>query len=305
MPPGAPASTRGPDGIADLVVAAGAVVTRRRGREVLVVHRPKYDDWSFPKGKQDPGEHVTATAVREVLEETGVPIRLGRPLQQQAYLVSGGRTKVVHYWVGRVLGDPAAGYVGGWVPNDEVDEVGWLTIDEAARTLSYVEDVELLGELADEPRRTHPLVVVRHAEALPRKEWEQADSGRPLTDHGFDQAAALAPLLASYGVARLVTSPSVRCVQTLQPYADLRRLKLHEVDGLSEEQFTGRRVRRVIDNLLDWRQGVAACSHRPVLPLLLDALGVDTPPLAPAELVVCHHRKGRIVALERHAPSTS
>ena len=61
------------------VRAAGAVVTRKGG-EVLLVHRPKYDDWSFPKGKQDPGEHVTVTAVREVLEETGVEIRLGRPL---------------------------------------------------------------------------------------------------------------------------------------------------------------------------------------------------------------------------------
>jgi 8-oxo-dGTP diphosphatase len=287
----------------DPVVAAGAVVTRRRGREVLVVHRPKYDDWSFPKGKQDPGEHETATAVREVLEETGVPIRLGRPLQQQAYLVSGGRTKVVHYWVGRVLGDPAAGDVDGWVPTPEVDRVRWVSIDEAARLLSYVEDVELLGELADEPRRTHALAVVRHAEARSRKEWQRADAERPLTDHGLAQATALAPLLASYGVARLVTSPSVRCVQTLQPYADLRGLKLREVDALSEEEFTGRRVRRVVDNLLDWRQGVAVCSHRPVLPLLLAALAVDTPPLEPSELVVCHHRKGRIVALERHRPT--
>jgi 8-oxo-dGTP diphosphatase len=285
---------------ADPIVAAGAVVTRRGGREVLVVHRPKYDDWSFPKGKRDPGEHVTATAVREVREETGIPIRLGRPLPQQAYLVTSGRTKVVHYWIGRVAGDPAAGDLDDWVPNDEVDRVRWLTIDEAARSLSYVEDVELLGQLADEPRRTHALVVVRHAQARPRTEWRGPDPERPLTDHGFAQAAALAPVLAAYDVARLVTSPSVRCVQTVQPYADARGLKLREVEGLSEERFTGRRVRRVLDDLLDRRQGVAACSHRPVLPLLLDALGVDTAPLEPADLVVCHHRKGRILALERH-----
>jgi 8-oxo-dGTP diphosphatase len=147
----------------------------------------------------------------------------------------------------------------------------------------------------------HRLVVVRHAAASSRNDWSSADVERPLSEHGLDQAAALVPVLAAYGVARLVTSPSVRCVQTLQPYADLRGLELRKVDGLSEELFTGRRVRRVLDHLLDGRQGVAVCTHRPVLPLLLDALGVDTAPLEPADLLVCHLRKGRIVALERHS----
>ena len=115
-----PPDATGPD-----VVAAGAVVTRKgpAGREVLLVHRPKYDDWSFPKGKQDPGEHVTATAVREVLEETGVEIRLGRPLRPQLYAVSGGRAKTVHYWVGHVVGDDD---VSSYQVNDEVDDLGWL-----------------------------------------------------------------------------------------------------------------------------------------------------------------------------------
>ena len=115
------------------VVAAGAVVTRKgpEGREVLLVHRPKYDDWSFPKGKQDPGEHVTATAVREVLEETGVEIRLGRPLRPQLYNVSGGRAKIVHYWVGHVVGDDD---LSTYQANDEVDDLGWFLPDDAARS---------------------------------------------------------------------------------------------------------------------------------------------------------------------------
>ena len=131
------------------VVSAGAVVTRKDKadkREVLLVHRPKYDDWSFPKGKQDDGEHVTATAVREVLEETGVEIRLGRPLRPQLYAVSGGRQKKVHYWVGHVLGDDD---VSGYEVNDEIDDVGWFRLarGEAA---------------ADLPRRHRP------ARAVPR-----------------------------------------------------------------------------------------------------------------------------------------
>ena len=115
-----------PEAIGPDVIAAGAVVTRKgpEGREVLLVHRPKYDDWSFPKGKQDPGEHVTATAVREVLEETGVEIRLGRPLRPQLYVVSGGRAKTVHYWVGHVMGDDD---VSSYEINEEVDDLAWLS----------------------------------------------------------------------------------------------------------------------------------------------------------------------------------
>ena len=136
--PSPPAS--GPD-----VVAAGAVVARKgpRGREVLLVHRPKYDDWSFPKGKQDPGEHVTATAIREVLEETGVEIRLGRPLRPQLYAVSGGRAKKVHYWVGEVVGDDD---VSTYAVNEEVDELGWFRPREARARLTYLDDMDLLEQ---------------------------------------------------------------------------------------------------------------------------------------------------------------
>ena len=134
-----PDVARGPD-----VVAAGAVVVRKgpRGREVLLVHRPQYDDWAWPKGKQDPGEHVTTTAVREVLEETGVEIRLDRPLPRHLYAVSGGRAKSVHYWVGRVVGDDD---VSGYVPNDEIDRVSWFGVDAARRTLTYTDDVGTLA----------------------------------------------------------------------------------------------------------------------------------------------------------------
>src|SRR3954451_17474203 len=155
-----PPLASGPD-----IMAAGAVVVRKgnEGREVLLVHRPKYDDWSFPKGKEDPGEHATATAVREGLEESGVEVRLARPLRPQVYAVSGGRQKKVHYWVGQVVGDDD---VSGFAANDEVDELGWFRLKEARGRLTYLDDLELLDQYRQERRRTTPLVVVRHARAV-------------------------------------------------------------------------------------------------------------------------------------------
>ncbi len=279
------------------VIAAGAVVTRRSGSEVLLVHRPKYDDWSFPKGKQDPGEHVTATAVREVAEETGLQVVLGRPLPPQLYAVAGGRAKTVHYWSGRVRGDDD---VSGWIANKEIDAVRWVPREEAASRLSYLDDIQLLSTFAEHPKRTSALVVVRHAEAQPRRTWTDPDPLRPLTSYGEAQAAALDPVLAAYGVGRLVSSPSTRCVQTLAPTSAGRRLEIEAVAALSEEDFDPAAFRPLVGELLGGRLSAALCTHRPVLPAVLELLGITEEPLAPGEAVVCHHRKGRVVATERH-----
>lgn len=280
------------------MIAAGAVVSRGSGAEILLVHRPKYDDWSFPKGKQDPGEHVTYTAVREVLEETGLRIALGRPLPPQVYAVAGGRAKTVHYWAGRVRGNDD---VSGWVANTEIDEVRWVSRDKAPQMLSYLDDIELLDRFFAHPRRTRALVVVRHAEALPRKSWEQADPLRPLTQGGHAQATALTQVLSAYGVRRLISSPSIRCVQTLAPAAGVLEVATDTVPALSEEDFTPDGVRPLLTGLLAGStRSTALCTHRPVLPTVLDLLGVTEEPLSPGEAVVCHHRHGRVVATERH-----
>jgi 8-oxo-dGTP pyrophosphatase MutT (NUDIX family) len=149
------------------VVAAGAVVLRKApgGPEVLLVHRPKYDDWSFPKGKVDRGEHVLSAAVREVAEETGLGIRLGRPLDSQQYAISGGRTKVVHYWIARVLDSDD---VSAYVPNREIDQVRWVPVDEARRLLSYTYDRATLKQAVKRRKRTTTFVVLRHAHASAR-----------------------------------------------------------------------------------------------------------------------------------------
>ena len=287
-------SARGPD-----VVAAGAVVVRKgaNGREVLLVHRPKYDDWSFPKGKQDPGEHCTATCVREVLEETGVRIRLGRPLRPQVYEISGGRSKHVHYWVGHVLGDHD---VSGYEVNREIDEVGWFPLDEARRRLTYRDDLELLDQYDELPKRTTPLLVVRHASAVEREDWDGPDPARPLDRPGRQQARALVPVLQAYGVSVLMSSTSVRCTETFRPYAEEHGIKLIEATALSEEAFDEAHVAEDIDRLLSAKTPAALCGHRPGLPFILEHLGVEEEPLDKGELVVCHHRKGRVVATERY-----
>jgi len=195
-----------PSGRPREVVSAGAVVLGPGGT-VLLVHRPRYDDWSFPKGKLDRGEHATTAAVREVEEETGLRIRLGVPLSSQRYPIKVG-TKLVHYWIGRAVGD---GDVGDYEPNSEIDEVAWFPIDKARRRLSYQFDVDTLDEALEHTRKTRTLVILRHSQARSRKAWRAEDRTRPLLATGRHQAEHLVPVLAAYDVRRLVSSTSTRC----------------------------------------------------------------------------------------------
>jgi 8-oxo-dGTP diphosphatase len=276
------------------VLAAGAVVLHKNA--VLLVHRPRYDDWSFPKGKLDRGELSPVAAVREVGEETGVRVRLGVPLSPQRY-PNGSRMKTVSYWHGRVVGDPD---VGGYQVNDEVDEVAWVPLDKAGKRLSYTFDKATLKEALDIEHRTRPLVVLRHGRARARKAWRKDDRLRPLLSTGKLQASRLTSLLAAYAPTRVVTSSSLRCVQTVTPYAASSGWQVQETDGLSEEDATAESVVEIVDELLHGKESALLCTHRPVLPAVLDALGIEADKLAPGELLVVHHRKGHVKAVERY-----
>jgi 8-oxo-(d)GTP phosphatase len=281
-------------------VRAAGVVTFRPGREVLLVHRPKYDDWSFPKGKLERWEHSTAAAVREVAEETGVHVRLGPPVSSQRYQV-GRRMKSVDYWTGRAVGDDD---VSRYRSNHEIDQVAWVRIDKAEVTLSYDYDRVTLAEALKVRRRTQPIVVLRHARARSRNTWKADDQLRPLLKTGAHDSERLVPLLAAYNITRVISSPSLRCMQTVAPYAEMTGWEVETRRRLAEGQATVKGIQKLVDEIFDDDQGVVVCSHRPVLPQVYDALGLRNgrrgDELAPGEMLVLHVRRSKIIAVERH-----
>ena len=277
-------------------VRAAGVVVFGPGRRVLAVHRPKYDDWSFPKGKLDRGEHAVVAAVREAAEETGLHVRLARPLSDQRYPVLAG-TKTVHYWTGRTVGDDD---VSGYVVNEEIDDVRWVEVGEVEHLLSYDRDRATLTEALRARAKTRAVVVLRHGDARSRKAWRGDDRGRTLLQRGEVQAQRLVPLLAAYGITRVVSSTSARCVDTVRPYADTTGWDLETERRLAEEDATSKGVRRIVEGVLDGARGTVICTHRPVLPEVFDALGLDDPVLESGEMLVAHVRKRRVLGIERH-----
>ncbi len=289
-----------------VTLAAGGIVWRPRAApssdagdrqrvEVLVAHRPQYDDWTFPKGKPEGREDLTVAAVREIAEETGMRVRLGHPLPDTSYAFTGG-TKQVAYWCARLVGTDNA-----FTPNKEVDEIRWVRLGEARRLLTYQHDSDLIDTFADlretKAHRSRTLIVLRHAKAEPRDGWTGDDLERPLAEAGAARADDLAPVLGAYGIRRVVTSPAVRCVQTVEPFAHGISTFLEIDDRLSEDTRSGD-VNRSITALMDRKKPTVACTHRPTLPWVFDAIGTDLTELKAGSGIVVHHRKGVVHATE-------
>jgi 8-oxo-dGTP diphosphatase len=259
-----------------LIRAAGGVAWRPGpdgSPQVLLVHRKKYDDWSLPKGKIEPGEPLPVTAVREVLEEGGARLALGRRLGSVRYNV-GGRPKRVHYWAARVLSVDSRA-----IPNAEVDEVAWLPAERAVEKVSYPHDHGVLADFAARPPHTVPLILLRHAKALPKGSWKHADAERPLDDSGRDAAKALADLLACFSPSfRLISSPAARCTDTLRPLSQLTGDKVRQEPSLyaHAQPGTGAADPGTVSAALI-RAAIASgeptviCAHRENLPALRDA----------------------------------
>ncbi len=311
-----------PDVDESVVRAAGALLWRgsQDALEVALVHRPKYDDWSWPKGKLEPGEAWAAAAVREVHEETGLHARLGIPLPLSTYDVGTAgalRPKVVQYWAAQVL-------AGDGELANEVDEVRWLEAAEARRLLDYRRDRLQLKALDDAARAgqldTWPLLVVRHASAVPRRRWKQPDPRRPLDAAGHARALQLVPILSAYGVTRLLTSDAERCAATIAPYGRAAGVRVLGRHALSEEGFADDSSRAVnaLGKAVARGEAAALCTHRPLLPTLIGALADRCahpdvasalresagPGLVKGEVLVTHIAgsgdDARVVAVERH-----
>ncbi len=214
------------------VHAAGGVLWREReGKvEVAVVHRPRYDDWSLPKGKLDPGElHVTG-AVREVTEETGHTSVAGRTLGASHYRVlDRGRDvpKTVRWWALRATG-------GAFTAGPEVDHLQWLGVPAALRRVTAGRDSAPLLAFAAHPPLTTTVLLVRHGSAGDREQWSGDDDLRPLDDRGREQAAAAADVLTAYAPVAVRSAPPVRCVTTVGPLAARLGIPVQQDPALSE-----------------------------------------------------------------------
>lgn len=215
------------------VWAAGAVVWRPghgdSAVEIALIHRQRYDDWSLPKGKVDPGETEPVTAVREVFEETGQRVRLGRRIATVSYPIEQG-TKKVRYWAACSLG-------GSFSPSPEVDELIWLPVPTAIKKMSYPPDRKVLRRFAKHPANTATVLVVRHGTAGSKSRFIGDDTERQLDKKGRAQAEALVGPLLAFGVNDVYAADRVRCHQTVEPLAEELGVTIGNEPTLTEEAY--------------------------------------------------------------------
>jgi 8-oxo-(d)GTP phosphatase len=238
------------------ILAAGAVVWRSvEGSshvEVAIIHRPRYDDWSLPKGKVDLGETEPAAAVREVYEETGHRAHLGHSLATVRYPVLQA-VKRVRYWAARDLG-------GEFTATAEVDDLVWMPAKDAMGKMSYPHDRKVLRRFTRMPADTKTVLIVRHGTAGRKKRYKGDDRNRPLDKHGRAQAELLVGQLLAFGPTSLYATDRLRCIQTIEPLADELGVDVTLEPTLTEEAYWQDRAkarRRVLE--------IAASDGTPVI----------------------------------------
>ena len=275
------------------VWAAGGVVWRATSDsvEVAIVHRPRYDDWTLPKGKAETGETLVDTAVREIAEETGFNVRLGRHLRDVSYDLDHSR-KHVRYWSAPVID-------GEFAANGEVDKLRWLDVDKAENQLSYALDRKILREFTRLPADLHTLLLVRHAKAGRRSRYRGDDRLRPLDSEGRKQADALVGLLSAFGATRVHAADRVRCRQTVEPVASFLDTAIENEPTLSEESYRSEPKpahRRIREIAADLDHVHAVCSQGKVIPPLMawwaDRDGIRLP--------AARNRKGSVWVVSAH-----
>jgi phosphohistidine phosphatase SixA/predicted NUDIX family NTP pyrophosphohydrolase len=265
--------------------------------EVAVVHRPRYDDWSLPKGKLAAGEREVDGAIREVLEETGHHVRLGRSLGETRYQkVRDGnpRPKVVRWWAMEAAS-------GGFGATREVDELRWLTLAETHDILTRDTDREVLERFVRGSAVGRMVLLVRHARAISRAEWDAEDRLRPLDACGWAQADELVRLLSHFDPALIVSADVLRCRQTVEPLAASLGLVIRDENVLSADGYPANEAdaTRLFRNIGGVHDCVVLCSQGEVIPDLLvrvateDDVDLPSPPSG---------RKGSVWAIEFQGP---
>ncbi|MEY4655408.1 MAG: NUDIX hydrolase [Rhodoluna sp.] len=259
------------------IVAAGAILWRKVDGDlkVLVIHRDRYDDWSWPKGKLDKHEHVNVAAIREIKEETGLKVHLGVKLAVVEYRVDKVK-KYVHYWAAEVT--DAMLQAQKFVPDEEVGSLDWFSVKEAKKKLTYKHDLEPLEKLVELDQagqlKTRAMIILRHAKATPRDQWAKGETTRPLLPIGAVQATALTKVLASFGPKLVVSSRWKRCVDTVTPFVAKYRVRLVERSQLSElgAKNGPRRTQKLVHKLIGGEKSFVICSHRPAFPTIVEAI---------------------------------
>lgn len=266
--------------------------------EVALVHRPKYDDWTFPKGKVNDGESAIEAAYREVQEETGITPIFGPYLGSVQYEID--EIKKVHYWMAK-----APSVLKDFSPNDEIDRIEWVNLRQARHFLTHDIDREVLGFFRGSERHGKVLILLRHAKALKRVDWLGDDSDRPLENTGTLTANKLPKHLGMFAIDEVHSSDAIRCISTIEPIHQKWNVSRIITDQLSEYQFEKDDLlaARYVKQLIKFGGNYLICSHNPLLPIILDYL-VKHPEdfdllqdLSPGDAWVVHHRGGRVFAV--------
>jgi 8-oxo-(d)GTP phosphatase len=286
-----------------VIRAAGALLWRENHTlelEVALIHRPKYDDWSLPKGKIEIGETALQCAYRELIEETGIRAIFTRQLGSVEYEESGQQKRVI-FWAAQCGFNSSS-----FIPNEEVDQLLWLSVDEALAKATHLSDREMIENFSSQPHRTDTLIILRHTKALERGDWDEDDSLRTLDELGFDQAQLLIKHLEPFAIDEIYSSNYTRCVQTVTPLAHARGLTITEVPSLNEESFEEDSERSIsfVNALKQDEKNILLCSHNPVIPTILRGIlnsklkNKDLIKLEPGDAWIVHRVKGEIVGLD-------
>ena len=283
--------------------AAGALLwreTQERTIEIALIHRPRYDDWTLPKGKIEEGETALQCAYRELVEETGIKASFTRQLGSIDY-VENGEGKRVIFWAAHCALNAST-----FIANEEVDQLRWLPCEEAMELSTYQSDREMIANFQSQEQRTDTLIILRHAKALERGDWDEPDSQRTLNEVGFDQAQLLIKHLEPFAIDEVYTSDYTRCVQTVTPLAHARGLSITAVPSLNEQTFEEDPSRAVAfaNALKQDEKNILICSHNPVIPTMLRGIlntklkNKDLIKLEPGDAWIVHRVKGEIVGLD-------